>query len=149
MQWLSFSEPFSEECKDGQRAGESFTQADGEECRQRHANVLAVGRVWERRFNQTNVCNRTDLSKCTVLQDDASCDKQFHIPDQKSQKQNSSAVDKHILRSYAYCTLCIVFLDNMRHKRPVAPFNVNFFKSTTFRGNILGLPRGFLANMLL
>lgn len=48
--------------------------------------VLAVGRVWERRFNQTDVCNRTDLSKCTVLQDDASCDKQFHISDQKSQK---------------------------------------------------------------
>lgn len=42
MQWLSFSEPFSEECKDGQRAGESFTQADGEECRQRHTKVLAV-----------------------------------------------------------------------------------------------------------
>lgn len=45
--------------------------------------------------------------------------------------------------------LCVVFYDNMRHTRPVAPLNVHFFKSTTFRGIILGLPRGFLANMLL
>lgn len=73
---------------------------------------------------------------------------QIKNPKNKIAQQQINKSDKVMLT-----VLCVVFFDNMRHKRPVAPFNVNFFKSTTFRGNILGLPRVFffffLANMLL
>lgn len=70
---------------------------------------------------------------------------QIKNPRSKIAQRRINISDKVVLT-----VLCVIFFDNMRHKRPVAPFNVNFFKSATLRGNFLGLPMGgVLANMLL